>query len=88
MQQNINALVNTLQNGVAFVTFYKRDNTVREMTCTLQTARISYENKTTGERKRNDDVLVVWDMGKQQWRSMRKDSIMCWADVSESYAQA
>jgi len=86
--QNINALVNTLQNGVAFVTFRKKDNSVREMTCTLQATRISYENKTTGERKRNDDVLVVWDMSKQQWRSMRKDSIMCWADVTSSYAQA
>lgn len=86
--QNIDALVNTLQNGVAFVTFCKHDGTVREMTCTLQTARINYENKTNGQRKRNDDVLVVWDMGKQQWRSMRKNSIMCWADVSASYAQA
>jgi hypothetical protein len=86
--QDINALVNTLQNGVAFVTFYKKDNTVREMTCTLQAARIVYENKTTGQRKRNDNVIVVWDMGKQQWRSMCKNSIMCWADVSASYAQA
>jgi len=86
--QNINALVNVLQNGVAFVTFYKKDNTVREMTCTQQATRISYENKTTGERKRNDDVLVVWDMGKQQWRSMRKSSIICYADVTSSYAQA
>jgi hypothetical protein len=86
--QNINALVNTLQNGVAFVTFYKKDNTVREMTCTQQATRIDYENKTTGERKRNDNIVVVWDMDKQQWRSMRKDSIMCWADVTSSYAQA
>jgi len=86
--QNIDALVNTLQNGVAFVTFRKKDNTVREMTCTLQATRINYEHKTTGERKRNDNVIVVWDMGKQQWRSMCKNSIMCWADVSASYAQA
>ena len=81
-------LVNTLQNGVAFVTFRKKDGSVREMTCTLQATRIDYEHKTTGERQRNDDVVVVWDMGKQQWRSMRKDSIMCWADVSASYPQA
>lgn len=86
--QNINALVNVLQNGVAFVTFYKQDGTVREMTCTQQAARINYENKTTGERKRNDSVLVVWDVTKQQWRSMRKNSIICYADVTSSYAQA
>lgn len=86
--QNINALVNTLQNGVAFVTFYKKDNTVREMTCTQQATRINYENKTTGERKRNDNVLVVWDISKAQWRSIRNDSIICYADVTSSYAQA
>jgi hypothetical protein len=86
--QNTNALINTLQNGVAFVTFRKQDGTVREMTCTLQATRINYENKTTGERKRNDNVLVVWDISKAQWRSMRNDSIICWADVTSSYAQA
>ena len=85
---NISALVNTLHNGVAFVTFRKLDGTVREMTCTLQAARIDYENKTNTERKRNDNVVVVWDMGKHEWRSMRVDSIMCWTDVSASYAAA
>lgn len=78
-------LTAALQNGVVFVTFRKQDGTVREMTCTQQTSRINYVPKSTGERKRNDALLVVWDLSKSEWRSMRKDSVLDWNDVTSSY---
>jgi len=78
-------ITSALQNGVVFVTFRKKDSSVREMICTQQPSRINYVNKSNSERKRNDDVLVVWDMSKLEWRSMRKDSVLSWNDVTSSY---
>jgi len=48
------------------------------MRATTDTTRFSYESKTTGERKRNDNVTVMWDVDKAQWRSMRNDALVAW----------
>lgn len=71
-------LTTALRNNVVVVTFKKVDGTVRKMRATTDTSRFIYESKTTGERKRNDTVTVLWDMDKGQWRSMRNDSLIEW----------
>ena len=77
--QNVNALRAALQSNVCNVTFRKLDGTVRNMRATTDATRFSYESKTNVERKRNDNVCVMWDMDKQQWRSMRNDALIEWA---------
>jgi hypothetical protein len=70
-------LKNTLQNGIATVTFEKADGTLRDMRCTLLASylpeQIVDENKKV--RAENDAVLAVWDIDNGGWRSFRMDSI-------------
>lgn len=70
-------LKETLENGVVTVVFEKVDGTLREMKCTLLT---EYLPKTEGptlltERKEPDNVLSVWDVENNGWRSFRVDNI-------------
>lgn len=58
------------------MTFTKSDGTEREMKCTLKEEFIQqYEKKTERVRKENEDVLSVWDLDNNGWRSFRVDSI-------------
>ena len=65
-----------LAYGPVTVVFEKKDGTLREMRCTL-TDVPQYERKTESEttRKKNDEVMSVYDMDKSEWRSFRIDSI-------------
>tara|TARA_Y100001949_G_scaffold91778_1_gene77636 strand:- start:28 stop:276 length:249 start_codon:yes stop_codon:yes gene_type:complete len=69
---NKNELIHNLKGGNVQVTFKKIDGDIRKMLCTLQEDVIP---KTTGKKKENKDVLAVWDLGKNAWRSFRLDSI-------------
>lgn len=65
-----------LAYGPVTVVFEKKDGTLREMRCTLKDVP-QYERKTESEttRKKNDEVMSVYDMDKTEWRSFRIDSI-------------
>ncbi len=65
-----------LAYGPVTVVFEKKDGTLREMRCTLKDVP-EYERKTESEtpRKKNDEVMSVFDMDKSEWRSFRIDSI-------------
>lgn len=66
-----------LRKCVATVTFTKADGSVRKMTCSLMDQYMpEIGDKPLQEaRKENDDVLAVWDLDKNAWRSFRLDSI-------------
>jgi hypothetical protein len=65
-----------LHNNVVNILFEKVDGTVREMRCTLMPNYILTEHKETlVPRKQNDDVLSVWDLENNGWRSFRIDSV-------------
>ena len=66
-------LISILQNSVAIVTFVKKNGELRKMKCTLKEEVLPDLVGTT--RKRNYDVLPVWDLEKNAWRSFRLDSI-------------
>lgn len=58
------------------VLFEKLDGTTREMHCTLLHERIPDESKPKNSGKaQNDEVLAVFDLQKQAWRSFRYDSV-------------
>lgn len=65
-----------LSNGVYTIVFEKVDGTIREMRCTLEPKYLpQLLTEETGLSKGNDQVLAVWDLDNNGWRSMRVDSI-------------
>jgi len=66
-------LVSILQNSVALVTFIKKNGELRKMKCTLISETLP--DLVGTKRKKNYDVLPVWDLEKNAWRSFRIDSV-------------
>lgn len=73
-------LKENLAKCFANVIFTKSDGTVREMLCTLMSDHLPKQNideaTQRSPRAENDDVLAVWDVDKQAWRSFRLDSVI------------
>ena len=68
------ALVKSLQKNIMSVVFTKVNGEERTMNCTLNEHLLP---ETIGEstKKENLEVLAVWDIDKDSWRSFRLDSI-------------
>ncbi len=72
-KQSIAALLRTID---AVVTFIKKDGTERAMKCTLrEDVAISYEKKTDRTREPKEDILPVWDLEANAWRSITISTI-------------
>lgn len=58
------------------LSFEKKDGSIREMKATLKKDLVvEYEKKTDKEKVVNEEVLPVFDLDKQEWRSFRLDSL-------------
>ena len=69
-------LVGILRAQPVKVTFTKRDGSERTMTCTLQEGVAVPHEKTTDRVKEvKEEILPVWDMEANAWRSFRLDTI-------------
>jgi hypothetical protein len=69
-------LLELLRQGEIEVTFTKADGTDRIMKCTLQEGVVvPHEKKTERTKEPNADILPVWDIEKQAWRSFKLSSI-------------
>jgi hypothetical protein len=65
-----------LKEGVVGITFIKKDGSERLMQCTLAESKIPSEFAPKGsEKTKSDDVLPVFDVENDGWRSFRWDSI-------------
>lgn len=67
-----------LQENVLVVSFIKADGTKREMRCTLDPNLLPElpESKTEKPKRAvSREVLPVYDLDKQGWRSFRLDSV-------------
>ena len=70
-------IMNMLKNNIVNVKFTKTDGSERDMRCTLMEAFIKpHDKKTDREKKVNEDIVSVWDIEKEGWRSFRYDSII------------
>jgi len=69
-----NALVDNLSE--VRIKFTKKDGTERDMLCTLAESKIPEDKKPKSDTTITDDVLRVFDLEKQDWRSFRWDSII------------
>lgn len=69
-------LVSELRNGNVRVTFTKSDGTDRVMLCTLaESVVVPYEKKTEKVKQPNEDILPVWDLDNNAWRSFKISTI-------------
>lgn len=62
---------NLLRAWEAKITFTKKDGTERVMHCTLKEGVVVPHEKTTDRVKQpKDDMLAVWDIEAQGWRTV------------------
>lgn len=73
-----NVLKANLQNGTGTIVFTKSDGSERTMKCTLKESLLPViDNKEKAKTKvENPDILSVWDLENNGWRSFRLDSII------------
>jgi hypothetical protein len=66
----------TARAGVINVQFTKKDGSLRNMRCSLQEKYLpKLMDDTEAAMKDNSDVLAVWDIEVNGWRSFRIDSV-------------
>jgi WYL_2, Sm-like SH3 beta-barrel fold len=69
-------IVEFLRANVAEVRFTKSDGTERLMKCTLkEDLVVPYSKKTDRTKEANNDIVPVFDVEKNEWRSFRVDSV-------------
>tara|TARA_A100001035_G_scaffold245040_1_gene213073 strand:+ start:260 stop:541 length:282 start_codon:yes stop_codon:yes gene_type:complete len=69
-------LITRLTEGKLNVTFTKKNGEERTMFCTLMSEFLPETKETEKkDQKVNEEVLAVWDLDKDAWRSFRIDSI-------------
>jgi hypothetical protein len=70
-------LVAILKENVAEVTFTKKNGDKRVMTCTLIDSKLPVRVVKEGAKERpvNEDVVAVYDLKAEGWRSFRVDSV-------------
>lgn len=66
--------------GPVTVTFIKKDGSERVMECTTSTSlvppvEIKESTEPKKEKKKNEDVMPVYDLEAKAWKSFRWDSI-------------
>jgi len=60
-----------LRQGAATIVFTKKDGSERVMKCTLQEGVVVPHEKTTDRvKEQKDDILPVWDLEANAWRSI------------------
>jgi len=64
-----------LAMGEMKIKFIKKDETLRDMRCTLGAGYLPVTEEKEIKRKENTEVLAVWDLDKGAWRAVRYDSI-------------
>ena len=65
-----------LKERIVGITFIKKDGSERLMKCTLLESKIPSEFAPKGsEKTKSDEVLPVFDVENEGWRSFRWDSI-------------
>ena len=75
-------LITKLKENVCLVSFKKKDGTNRKMKCTLKESivpKATKEDPLSQKKIRalNEEVVPVWDVEKEGWRSFRVDSVSC-----------
>lgn len=68
----------SLLTNIIEVTFTKKDGTDRVMLCTLNKEYLpeqKYLEEEISKQNKSDEVIAVWDVENNGWRSFRWDSV-------------
>ena len=81
-------LLTKLKEKVLVVSFKKKDGTNRNMKCTLKESivpKATKEDPLSQKKIRalNEEVVPVWDVEKEGWRSFRVDSVITYGVCTE-----
>lgn len=72
-------LKTALANGRVKITFKKVDGSLREMNATTNNLLFNWTNKSTkAKNKPKTDLITVWDLDKNEWRSFRAENVVEW----------
>lgn len=75
-QEDRDWFVRFLNKNQVDITFIKKDGSERIMTCTLNPEYIPEDQQPKNSKKaKSESSLPVFDLGKQEWRSFRWDSV-------------
>ena len=75
-----------LEQHVVEIKFKKIDGNDRTMICSRKKEFLSKQiNKTENKKQKNENVLAVWDLEKEAFRSFRLDSLIDYAVFREGY---
>ena len=70
-------LLETLRKEIITLKFTKTDGSERIMKCTLRDDHLVKEEKKTDRvKKPNDNVISVWDVDCNGWRSFKYESLL------------
>lgn len=75
-------LLETLRKTEATVVFTKKDGSERTMRCTLNPATIPLEMHPKGKNEQNPNVVAVWDLENDGWRSFIKENLVSFSVTS------
>jgi hypothetical protein len=72
-----------LRKGIMDIQFVKKDGSLREMRCTLNEKYLPEMTKSESTKKENPDVLAVWDIDSNGWRSFIVKQIVFVGEVND-----
>jgi len=64
-----------LKTDTVDLTFVKKDDTIREMKCTLMESKLPTGYVVDPDAEIHENYIHIFDLEKQAWRSCRFDSI-------------
>lgn len=71
-----NELEYILKNSTLNIQFKKLNDEVRTMFCTLKESFLPEIKNKNDNKNNNEDLLVVWDIDKNGWRSLRISNLI------------
>ena len=73
------AIVDAIRTKIAFVKYVKKDGSIREIHCTTNPSSIPEDKIPTGKKiTRKENVFRVFDVDKNDWRSINTDKVIAW----------
>ena len=86
---NRNEMVDQLKNGICEVVFEKVNGDERTMSATLSPNHLpKRDDEAPASIQRSDDVIAVWDMIKEDWRSFRVASVKTFEQLTGDAVKA
>lgn len=88
MLMTYDEMVSNLKNGICFVEFTKISGESRQMNCTLNfdfIPEVFYPKNPENPAQKNEQIIKVFDLDKEGWRSFYVSSVFNFQAVKEKF---